>query len=376
MNRREFLMTAGAGLAGAGLSARPAVAQTNSPGKAALPDVDIKHLPRWRGFNLQEKFSHTPDEWSSVAPEWGHNNEPFRESDFEWIANWGFNFVRLPMSYKCWTDPADPLKFMEKPVMEIDQAVEFGKQYGVHVNMSFHRAPGYCINGCSGEPTTLWTDPITQDTFVHHWEFFTRRYKGIPASQLSFDLVNEPNCRDAQYVPLVKRTAEAIHAVDPQRPVIADGLNGGKKPVDGLADANVGQSARGYEPGKVTHYMAPWAGNPRVKPTWPLIRGDGNVECDKETLRQGMVTPWKKLEKKGVGIHVGEWGCYNKTPHEVALGWMRDYLLLWKESGWGWGLWCFRGSFGIVDSGRTDVQYEDFKGHKLDRMMLELLQEF
>ena len=122
--------------------------------------------------------------------------------------------------------------------------------------------------------------------------------------------------------------------------------------------------------------MAPWAGNPRVKPTWPLIRGDGNVECDKETLRQGMVTPWKKLEKKGVGIHVGEWGCYNKTPHEVALGWMRDYLLLWKESGWGWGLWCFRGSFGIVDSGRTDVQYEDFKGHKLDRMMLELLQEF
>jgi endoglucanase len=33
-----------------------------------------------------------------------------------------------------------------------------------------------------------------------------------------------------------------------------------------------------------------------------------------------------------------------------------------------------RGSFGVLDSGRTDVQYEDFRGHKLDREMLKVLQ--
>jgi endoglucanase len=32
------------------------------------------------------------------------------------------------------------------------------------------------------------------------------------------------------------------------------------------------------------------------------------------------------------------------------------------------------GGFGILDSGRSDVQYEDFHGHKLDREMLKLLQ--
>ena len=32
--------------------------------------------------------------------------------------------------------------------------------------------------------------------------------------------------------------------------------------------------------------------------------------------------------------------------------------------------------FGFLDSGREDVKYEDFKGHKLDRKMLELLLEF
>jgi endoglucanase len=52
---------------------------------------------------------------------------------------------------------------------------------------------------------------------------------------------------------------------------------------------------------------------------------------------------------------------------------MEDCLALWKEMGWGFSLWELRGSFGVLDSQRADVAYEDFKGHKLDRKMLELL---
>jgi endoglucanase len=55
---------------------------------------------------------------------------------------------------------------------------------------------------------------------------------------------------------------------------------------------------------------------------------------------------------------------------------MRDCLTLWKEAGWGWALWNFRGPFGILDSRRADVAYEDFHGHQLDRKMLTLLREF
>jgi len=35
-----------------------------------------------------------------------------------------------------------------------------------------------------------------------------------------------------------------------------------------------------------------------------------------------------------------------------------------------------RGQFGVLDSGREDVTYEDFKGHKLDRRMPELLKRY
>jgi len=58
----------------------------------------------------------------------------------------------------------------------------------------------------------------------------------------------------------------------------------------------------------------------------------------------------------------------------VVLGWMGDLIALWKEAGWGYALWNFRGSFGVLDSGRADVPYEEWRGHKLDRAMLKLLQ--
>lgn len=42
----------------------------------------------------------------------------------------------------------------------------------------------------------------------------------------------------------------------------------------------------------------------------------------------------------------------------------------------GWAMWNLRGAIGILDSGRSDVEYEDFRGHKLDRKMLDLLLKY
>ena len=62
-----------------------------------------------------------------------------------------------------------------------------------------------------------------------------------------------------------------------------------------------------------------------------------------------------------------------RTPHEAALAWLDDSLALFQEAGWGWALWELRRAFGVLDSGREDVAYEDFRGRKLDRRMFEIL---
>ncbi len=61
---------------------------------------------------------------------------------------------------------------------------------------------------------------------------------------------------------------------------------------------------------------------------------------------------------------------------QVAISWMTDNLSLWKEARWGWSLWNLYGGFGILDGARSDVTYDSFRGHKLDRQMLELLQAY
>jgi endoglucanase len=289
-------------------------------------------------------------------------------------ARWGFDFARLPLSYWCWSEPDNPFRMREEGLREVDRAVELGRAHRVHVNLNLHRAPGYCVNP-PAEPRSLWTDPRALDAFAFQWAFLAGRYKGIPSTELSFDLLNEPaNVDEATYVRVMTHTVERIRAADPDRLIVVDGLRYGREPVHGLAGLGVAQSTRGYDPMPVSHAGASWVPSAEwPAPAWPFVARPGD-RWDRARLRAEVVGPWKALADKGVGVHVGEWGVYNRTPHAVALAYMRDYLAIWKELGWGWALWNLRGAFGILDSGRTDVAYEPFEGHKLDRRMLELLQ--
>jgi len=114
----------------------------------------------------------------------------------------------------------------------------------------------------------------------------------------------------------------------------------------------------------------------RFDPSNPAGAFQSDAAVDRQWLWDKYVQPWVQLKEASVGVMVGEWGAYNQTPHDVTLRWMEDCLKNWQQAGLGWALWNFRGSFGILDSGRADVQYEDFRGHKLDRQMLDLLQRY
>jgi len=102
----------------------------------------------------------------------------------------------------------------------------------------------------------------------------------------------------------------------------------------------------------------------------------GKTMEDRRWLWETTIVPWKEAQEQGVGVMVGEFGCHNRTPHGVALAWMEDCLRNWQEAEWGWALWNLRGAFGVLDSGRQDVEYEEFEGHQLDRKMLDLLLKY
>ncbi|MFI5379634.1 MAG: glycoside hydrolase family 5 protein [Tepidisphaerales bacterium] len=496
----------------AALCVLPAGAAQDDGNPVWLP-ASAEKLPRWRGFNLLEKF---------VA---GRNSRPFQEEDFRLIEKLGFNFVRLPMDYRGWIKDGNWETFDEAALKEIDQAVEWGNKYHIHVSLNFHRAPGYTVNA-PAEKTSLWTDAETQRVCGLHWATFAKRYKGIPNARLSFNLLNEPaKIKPELFVAAIRSLVAAIRTEDPDRLIISDGLEWGRVPVLELADLHIAQAARGYAPMEISHYKASWVASEKYPyPAWPMamripgtlagpgkpqsnhaivvdgpfaaatdlrlhvdkvsvaanliVEADGkpvyekafkpgpgegewkkvvfaeqwkvyqniydrdytatipagtkqvqirmtegdwvnvseigfkpagaareNVLAteegldkkgkpfryapadaggpfvgvpmrDKQWLAGENVKPWQVAQTKGIGVMVGEWGAFNKTPHEVFLRWAEDNLDLWKKADMGWAMWNFRGSFGVLDSGRSDVQYEDFEGHKLDRKLLELLKRY
>ena len=97
--------------------------------------------PKWYGFNLLEYFSTDPD-WMRYFPY--RDDGSFKEDDFRWMRDWGFNWVRLPMDYRFWTDPGNLMKIEERKIEPIDRAIRLGEKYAIHINICLHRAPGEC----------------------------------------------------------------------------------------------------------------------------------------------------------------------------------------------------------------------------------------
>lgn len=326
-------------------------------------------MTTWYGFNFQWMFIWQP----------GRPPAPVDEAALDFLVEFGFNFVRVPTDYRFWTTDFDYYHPDERVFEHIDGYLSACHQRGLHFSLNSHRAPGYCINQNDLEKHNLWLDVEAQDAFVFLWETFARRYKGVPASDLSFDLVNEPanvgqyGLTRENHAALIRRVVAAIRAIDPSRPVVIDGLGGGHLSMPELADLGVIHSGRGYQPMPVSHHRAEWwdghASAPA--PVYPGIVWEGHT-WDKETLR-AFYQPWRDVQAMGVDVHIGEFGCYNQTPNQVALRWFRDLFAIYKEFGWGYGLWEFNGPFGIAGHGRPGAKYETLHGFQVDRDLLDLM---
>jgi endoglucanase len=312
------------------------------------------------------------------------------------MSDWDFNFVRIPMAYPSYLkfdrsrniNPGEVYNIDEQVVNKIEELVYMANKHNLHVSLNLHRAPGYCINAGFNEPYNLWKDEEAQKAFYFHWEMWAKRFKRLSHKKISFDLLNEPAMREDMndqhspsttvpgdiYRKVAKAAAEAIRSQNPKHMVIADGNNVGNSVIPEIKDLNIAQSCRGYYPGAISHYQAPWANkNPELcpVPVWPGKIGDR--EYSRKDL-EAYYKPWIELVRSGVGVHCGECGCWKNTPHEVFLAWFGDVIDILTSAGIGYALWNFRGDFGIMDSGRQDVAYEDWHGHKLDRKLLTLLQ--
>jgi hypothetical protein len=471
----------------------------------------IQFSEEHRGFNLLGKY------------DVGWSNNGFTEEEFVIVKDLGFNFVRIPLDYRTYTQPGNWDIFIDEEIAEIDRAVEYGEKHDVHVCINLHRAPGYCVNPATNLPEnqniSLWSDAAAQDAFLNHWCYFAERYKDISWNRLSFNLVNEPTDVDESiYVNVMKKAIDRIQSISPDRIIFVDGLNFSREILTSFNDRqNIIQAIHVYDPMTITHYKAEWVSGSDTwpLPVWPMtdmnmylygpwqskyqsslvlegsfardmevtinvkqvsVQSTLQINLDNVTVytknfvcgpdlgedwTQIINTQWgyqnisgkdysvvlplsgtkltfsntagdwtsfngiklrtpdatidiipanttwgikqssykitddgkitdmdgnpavalgdlaRKLENaksQNIPVMVQEFGVYNKTPHKVSVDYLTDVVNVFNNNNIGYTMWNMIGSMGIINSGRTDCNYESYRGKLLDRQMTTIIQ--
>ena len=84
------------------------------------------------GFNFQWMCSWSPDQGPQAAD----------EKALDFLAEFGFNFVRIPLDYRFWTRNFDYFHPDESMFSFVDQYLEACRSRGIHLSLNLHRAPG------------------------------------------------------------------------------------------------------------------------------------------------------------------------------------------------------------------------------------------
>ena len=327
----------------------------------------VPAIGSWRGVNAVSMFYSPWNKTDDCA--YGR----YLESEFALFKKCGLNFARLPIDYRFFVSAYDWEHWLEDGLEKVDAAIEYGRKYGIHVNLCLYRAPGKVAYPADpNNNNRILKDPVALEAFKRIWREFARRYKGIPNSELSFNLVNEPSFSEKDFIHVFGETVDTIHKVDPGRFIILDGNRTATVPVPYFFNVPLtGQSFRGYAPGAFSHYGVWYGGHPKVKPRWPKNADDKAMQWVVDG--QAKMLAKQDCIPKGYPVMIGEFGCYAKMDHESCLKWMEEGFREWRKRGYGWAIWDYDGPFGFVDSSRPDAEYIEIDGRKIDRKMLELL---
>ena len=245
------------------------------------------------------------------------------DADLAWIADQGFNTVRVPMGYRGLTSMSDEgapteLVWNELAFARIDHLLDVCADVGLRAVLDIQEAPGGQNEYAA--PSTLYTDPAMQALTVELWTEISTRYRDR-SSVAAYSLLAEPmsapddEARDALYDQLVT----AIRANDDDHLlVIHDGFRG----VYTLPDP----AAYGWTNVVYSTHLFEW---------------DASSTADYEAAIAYYGTMFEASQAtQQVPYYVGSFATFRDEPWAYeSAGLMKDAF---EASGWSWTLWTYK----------------------------------
>lgn len=287
------------------------------------------------------------------------------EKDFERIAAWGFDHVRLPFDYELLEkDSGEPLR---ENIKYLDRAIQWGDTYKLTVILDLHKTAGYDFSDF-GNPgkNNLFQNAHAQERFLNLWDRISARYAN--AANVAFELLNEVT--DLSFIKpwneLIVRAVHTIRKNAPETPIIYGGVSWNSaayvKALVPPPSSNIIYTFHLYEPLLFTHQKAPWVkalDNGKDIPyttdmeffrknTESLgLVGENLFRSKAKAMGPEFFTDFLKdaieyarLQK--VPLYCGEYGVIDRADSLETVKWFRDVQEVFKRFDIGNAIWSYR----------------------------------
>ena len=330
------------------------------------------------GVNISRWLSQYAPERSYAAP-W------FTEADVAWIAQQGFDHIRLPVDGRLLQKPDGSLD--EVKLRPVDDAIRWARAHGLGVVLDMHFLPGADFND-NGRDKRAFVDMALQARVAEFWGLLARRFAG-EGPWLRFEILNEPvAAENKQLNGFSRRMLAAIRESNPTRIVYLTSNRWSNFSTVGDVelpdDPNIAFTVHFYEPMVFTHQRASWAGfTKKMAPVsfpgrvpdltgafspsytnWLQAKaGDELTVADIEAAFS-KVAAWAAVHWKGREIYLGEFGVYDAADPASRGRWIAAVRAACESRGWSWAVWDYSDSFGVRDAhGRPTVILEGLFPH-------------
>lgn len=325
--------------------------------------------------------------WLSQCSEYTteHYKTFITEKDFEIVAGWGCDHIRLPVDYQVFQK--EDGSFIEEGFGYVENAVSWAKKNHLNLILDLHKTLGYSFD-VDLSKNSFFDDEKLQSYFYALWEQFTLRF-AKNKDMIAFELLNEvtsPSYSDA-WNKIVSKVIQKIRETAPEIKILVGGYWNNSidalKDLDKPADENIVYNFHCYDPLLFTHQGAEWVGGMphEFRLNYPCAFKEHNdqarklgfkdfiVHVDDESQKFGkdyfknkFKAGIKVCEERNVALYCGEYGVINKASAEDTLTWYKDINAAFKESGIGRACWSYRSmSFGLVDDHMKAVLGEMIK---------------
>lgn len=279
------------------------------------------------------------------------------EPDFEKIASWGLDHIRIPVDYNV-LENGDGT-YNESGFTRIDNAIRFAKKYGLNVVVDLHKTAGFSFDADEKE-TGFFESEKYQERFYKLWEELSKHF-GKYSDFVAFELLNEVT--EQHYIDAWNRISrECIRRVRTYAPdtliLLGSYWNNSPEAVKDLEkpyDDKVIYNFHCYSPLEYTHQGAPWVDIIDQAARFHFE----DMEITPEYFEGLFTEAMEKAKENGTTLYCGEYGVIDRATPEDALKWFKVINSVFEKYQISRAAWTYKEmDFGLSDSRMDGVREE------------------